>query len=158
MNTAQGDSSRDCSVDRESNMIRFERHLDAAPAQVFEAWTQPEQLACWWDPAGEPLAACEIDLRVGGSFRFVSRGAPEMPFSGVYREVTAPKRLVFEAMGATGRVTLEAVAGGTHMIVEILCPSKDHLEQFVKMGVHKGTSQTLDNLVRYAGEAVSSVG
>ena len=60
-------------------------------------------------------------------------------------------------MGAIGRVTLEPAAGGTDMTVEIQCESKDHLEQFRQDGCARGTSQTLDNLVRYAGEAVSSV-
>ena len=145
-------------VDRQSHTIRFERRLDAPRAEVFEAWTTPAQLACWWDPSGEPLAACEIDLRAGGSFNFVSRGQPDMPFSGVYREISPPRRLVFEAMGATGRVMLEDAAGGTHMVVEIACQSEDHLDQFMKMGVHQGTAQTLDNLVAYARQPVRSAG
>jgi uncharacterized protein YndB with AHSA1/START domain len=144
-------------IDRDSCTIRMERRFGADRAQVFEAWTTPEQVACWWDPAGEPLASCEIDLRIGGSFSFVSRAHPEMPFSGVYREIVRPERLVFEALGSTGRVVLDDAADGTRMIVEIVCASQDHLDQFLKMGVHAGTSKTLDNLVAFIGGSPATV-
>jgi uncharacterized protein YndB with AHSA1/START domain len=106
-------------------------------------------MARWWDAAGEPLAVCEIDLRVGGSFTFISKGHPEMPFTGTYREITPPERLIFDALGAIGRVVLRESAGKTHMSVEIECRSAEHLEQYLKMGVDVGTAQTLDNLVAY---------
>jgi uncharacterized protein YndB with AHSA1/START domain len=138
-------------VDRESFIIRFERLVDADPAEVFDAWTQPEQVTEWWDPDGERLVACSIDLRVGGSFSFVTRQHAQMPFIGVYREIAPPHLLVFEAMGATGRVLLDQAPGGTRMLVEIVCRSKEQFEQLSKMGVAEGTSRTLDNLVAYVG-------
>jgi uncharacterized protein YndB with AHSA1/START domain len=101
----------------------------------------------WWDPAGERLQRCDIDLRVGGGFTLVSRGHADMPFAGTYREISPPARLVFDAMGAEGRVILEPSGTGTAMIVEIACANEAHLQQFVAMGVAAGTSQTLDNLV-----------
>jgi uncharacterized protein YndB with AHSA1/START domain len=105
----------------------------------------------WWDAAGGPLTTCEIDLKPGGAFRFVTKGQPDMPFAGTYREISPPDRLVFEAMGATGRVVFQEAAGKTHMTVEIECQSAEHLDQFLQTGVDVGTSQTLDNLVTYAG-------
>ena len=137
-------------IDRATHTIRLTRVFVASPLQIFEAWTKPEQVTCWWDAASARLTACEIDLRPGGVFRFVTRSQPEMPFTGIYREIKPPHRLVFEAMGATGRVLIQAVADKTHMTVEIECRSADHLDQFLKMGVDVGTSQTLDNLVTYA--------
>jgi uncharacterized protein YndB with AHSA1/START domain len=137
-------------IDRATHTIRMTRVFDASRAQIFEAWTQPEQVTCWWDAASAPLTVCEIDLRPGGAFKFVTQSHPEMPFAGIYREITPPDRLVFEAMGATGRVALEAIAGKTRMTVEIECHSAGHLDQFLKMGVNVGTSETLDNLVTYA--------
>jgi uncharacterized protein YndB with AHSA1/START domain len=137
-------------IDRRAHTIRLTRVFDASRAQIFESWTKPEHVTCWWDAAGEPLAACEIDLRRGGAFKFVTKGHPEMPFAGTYREITPPDRLVFEALGATGRVVLREVAGKTHMTVEIECRSPEQLDQYLKMGVHVGTSQTLDNLAEYA--------
>jgi uncharacterized protein YndB with AHSA1/START domain len=72
-----------------------------------------------------------------------------MPFAGTYGEIAPPSRLVFEALGATGRVTLQEAVGKTHMAVEIECRSAEQLDQYLKMGVDVGTAQTLDNLVAY---------
>ena len=137
-------------IDRVSNTIRMTRVFDAPRAEIFEAWTKPEHVTCWWDAAGEPLTICEIDLRPGGAFKFVTKGQPYMAFTGAYHEIAPPERLVFEANGAMGRVLLQDIAGQTHMAVEIECGSAEQLEQYLKMGVDTGTSQTLDNLVSYA--------
>jgi uncharacterized protein YndB with AHSA1/START domain len=137
-------------VDRDTHAIEVTRILAAPRAQVFEAWTQPEHVRCWWDPEGYPLAECEIDLRPGGAFRFVNRHSPgAYEFAGVYREITPPDRLVFEAMGAIGRVILEEIGGKTHLTVRIECGSASGLDHYLKMGVDAGTAKTLDNLVGY---------
>jgi len=140
-------SSTDLAIDRRTHTIRLIRTFDAPRSEIFEAWTQPDQVACWWDAAGEPLAICEIDLRPGGAFKFVSRRHPDMPFAGTYREISPPDQLIFDAMGAIGRVTLQDISGQTNMVVEIACSSSEQLEHYLKMGVDVGTSQTLDNLV-----------
>ena len=144
-------------IDHSAHTIRMRRVFDASRAQIFEAWTKPEHVTCWWDAAGEPLTSCEIDLRPGGAFKFVTKGHPDMPFAGIYREIAPPDRLVFEALGAAGRVLLRDVAGKTHMLVEIECRSAEHLDQYLKMGVDVGTSQTLDNLVSYARRRLVAV-
>ncbi|KCZ96581.1 hypothetical protein HPO_19168 [Hyphomonas polymorpha PS728] len=136
-------------IDWESHLIRLERGFDARPNQVFEAWTQPEHVARWWDPAGQTLAVCEIDLRPGGAFKFTPKGRSNMPFSGMYLEVAPPQRLTFEALGAIGRVFIDELEHGTRLLVEIQCRSTEHLEQFLLSGIDKGTSVTLDNLVHY---------
>jgi uncharacterized protein YndB with AHSA1/START domain len=137
-------------VDRETHAIVMTRLFAAPREQVFEAWTRPEHVACWWDPAGLPLKECEIDLRPGGAFRFSSQPSPDgSQFAGVYREIAPPDYLVFEAMGAVGRVILKAVGGKTHVTVRIECGSAAQLEQYLKMGVDAGTAKTLDNLVAY---------
>jgi uncharacterized protein YndB with AHSA1/START domain len=147
--TSQTASETDLGIDRASNTIRLTRDFDASRAEIFEAWTMPEHLACWWDAAGGRLAICEIDLRPGGAFKFVTKSHPDMPFIGVYREIAPPDRLVFEAIGSTGRVLLREADGKTRMTVEIECRSEEQLDQFLKMGVNVGTGQTLDNLVAY---------
>lgn len=134
-------------LDEAAHTIRFTRRISAAPAQVFAAWTQPEQVSVWWDPDGEPLLRCDIDLRVGGGFSFVNRSHPDAALSGTYREITPPGRIVFEAMGAEGRVVMEAAGDGTTMTVEIVCANEAQLQQFVSMGIAAGTSRTMDNLV-----------
>jgi uncharacterized protein YndB with AHSA1/START domain len=146
----QATAKTDLEIDRGTHTIRLTRLFDAPRAEIFEAWTTPEHVTCWWDAAGEKLSVCEIDLRPGGAFKFVTKGHPEMPFAGTYREIAPPDRLVFEALGATGRMVLRDVAGRTHMTVEIECRSAEQLAQYLQMGVDVGTSQTLDNLVAYA--------
>jgi uncharacterized protein YndB with AHSA1/START domain len=137
-------------VDRDTHAIVLTRMLVAPREQVFEAWTRPEHVTRWWDPNGHPLTKCEIDLRPGGAFRFVSRHSPNShEFTGVYREIAPPDRLVFEAMGAIGRVILEEIGGKTHLTVRIECGSATQLEQYLKMGIDAGTARTLDNLVAY---------
>jgi uncharacterized protein YndB with AHSA1/START domain len=147
MTAAQPNEARGFTIDHVANTVRFERRVAADRMRVFEAWTDADQVAEWWDPDGERLVTCEIDLRVGGSFSFATRQHSAMPFAGIYREIAPPGRLVFEAMGATGRVILEDVGGATQMTVEIVCQSASQLEQFAKMGVATGTARTLDNLV-----------
>lgn len=127
--------------------IAFERRLRASREEVFDAWTRPDEIAAWWDPTGARLTKCEIDLRVGGAFVFENAGHHGPPFAGFYRVIDRPEKLVFEALGSVGTVTLRAEGGMTHMLVEIRCASAEHLQQFVKMGVHTGTEQTLNNLV-----------
>jgi uncharacterized protein YndB with AHSA1/START domain len=140
-------------VDLSTHTIMLTRNFTAPRERVFEAWTRPEHIAVWWDPAKVRLAECEIDLRPGGAFKFVMRGSQGIPpFTGVYREIAPPDHLVFEAMGSIGRVVLRDTDGETRMTVTIECQSAEQLDQFVKMGVDVGTAQTLDNLVAYMGE------
>ena len=80
-----------------------------------------------------------------------------MTFAGVYREIAPPGRLIFEALGATGRVTLQEADGKTHMTVEIECQSNDQLDQFIKMGIDVGTAQTLDNLIAYSRRRAAAI-
>jgi uncharacterized protein YndB with AHSA1/START domain len=155
MTAAQTNKPKGFTVENDTHTIRFERRVAADRARVFKAWTEPEQVAEWWDPDGERLVACDIDLRVGGSFSFATRQHSAMPFAGVYREIAPPERLVFESMGATGRVTLRDLGGSTHMTVEIVCQSAAQLEQFASMGVAVGTARTMDNLVVYLQHADS---
>ncbi|CAN5910492.1 SRPBCC family protein [soil metagenome] len=138
------------SIDRTTFTITFHRAFKAAREDVFEAWTQPDQIAQWWDPSGTPLIECAIDLRPGGAFKFVNKdSAHSPPFAGIYRAIEAPSLLVFDAMGSVGTVRLEADRGTTNMTVTIRCASAEHLEQFVKLGVDAGTDRTLDNLVAF---------
>lgn len=139
-------------VDRATFTITFERSLAASREQAFDAWTKPEQVTEWWDPTGNPLVECTIDLRPGGAFKFVN-GGHSPPFAGAYRVVERPGKLVFDALGALGTVHFESRGAKTHMTVAIRCASAEHLEQFVKLGVDAGTNQTLDNLVSYLQKA-----
>ena len=113
------------------------RAFDAPPQIVFEAWTTPALVMMWWAPAsfGITFVSCEMDVRTGGSYRFVfghpAADAP-MAFHGRYIEATSPSRLVWtneeEAEGAVTTVTFEARVGGKQVVVRDLYPSKDALD------------------------------
>ena len=81
--------------DREIVMTRV---FDAPRSLVFDAWTKPELVQRWLlGPEGWSMPVCEIDLRVGGRYRYVwrrDRDGNEMGMGGVFREIVAPERLV----------------------------------------------------------------
>jgi len=81
-------------ADRELVVTRV---IDAPRRLVFRAWTQPEHIARWWGPQGYTTIHCEMDIRVGGAYRFGMRSpqGTEHWKRGVYREIVEPERLVF---------------------------------------------------------------
>ena len=76
--------------------IAMTRAFDAPRALVWEMFTRPEHVRQWWGCKHLEVTTCEIDLRVGGAYRYVGRmpGGHDVPFRGVYREIAAPERLV----------------------------------------------------------------
>ena len=125
-------------VERKSDReLVVTRSFAAPPHIVFEAWTTPELVMTWWAPAsfGITFVSCEMDVRTGGSYRFVfSHPAADAPmaFHGRYIDATPPNRLVWtneeEAEGAITTATFEARDGGTRVVVHDLYPSKDALD------------------------------
>ena len=110
------------------------RTFDGPARIVFEAWTKPELFRRWWVPKsmGMALRSCEMDVRVGGTYRleFEPDG---MAFFGTYHEVTPHSRLVWtnEEGGAGGpvtTVTFEEQRGKTLLVMHELHASKEALE------------------------------
>jgi uncharacterized protein YndB with AHSA1/START domain len=103
---------------------------------VFEAWTKPELMKRWWVPKsmGIPLLSCEMDVRVGGTYRFVFGPDASEPvaFFGRYTEVTPYSRLVWTNEesddGAVTTVTFEEQEGKTLLAMHELYPSKEALD------------------------------
>src|SRR3954451_6070705 len=88
------------------------RLLDAPRHLVFEAMSKPEHVKQWWGRLGEgySVPVCEIDLRVGGAWRFVNRHPKgEAAFYGEYREITVPSRVVFTEIFADFPDTVSVV-------------------------------------------------
>jgi len=138
-----------------SRKIVLTRIIGAPRAQVYEAWTRPEHVTRWWDPAGKPLAACVIDLRPGGAFRFVNdRSTGRESFEGIYRELVPPGRIVFDSNGLICTVIFTEDGKQTRLVVSIECKSEAERDQLLKMGIAAGTARTLDNLVGYITETV----
>ena len=95
-------------TDRE---IHIERVFEAPRDRVFAAFTDPELIPAWWGPRDTTTVVDQMDVRAGGSWRFVIRNVDgsETGFRGTYREVTPPERIVqtFEWEGMPGHVSVE---------------------------------------------------
>jgi uncharacterized protein YndB with AHSA1/START domain len=77
--------------------VTLTRVFNAPRALVWKAWTDAKMMAQWFGPRGFTNPVCELDVRVGGSLYIVMRGPDrnDYPMKGVFREVSAPERLVF---------------------------------------------------------------
>ena len=135
---------------------------------VFEAWTTPELFKRWWVPksTGMSLLSCEMDVRVGGTYRLVFRhpAFPEpMAFFGRYLEVTPHSRLVWTndeggEDGAVTTVTFEERGGKTLVVVRDLYPSKKALDEAIASGSTGGFSETFEQLQELLDTLGASVG
>jgi uncharacterized protein YndB with AHSA1/START domain len=137
---ARGESEPVLTKNRTTVERRSERELVVTrtfngPARiVFKAWTTPELFRQWWLPKsmGMVLRSCEMDVRVGGTYRleFEPDG---MAFFGTYREVTPPSRLVWTNEeggegGSVTTVTFEDKGGQTLLVLHELYSSKEALD------------------------------
>lgn len=83
--------------------VSFDRVYDAPVAQVWKAWTQPDQLKQWWGPNGVTIPKCEVELRVGGKFYIVMEAGEAM---GPYKGTTWPMLGSFTVVEPNARLTL----------------------------------------------------
>jgi uncharacterized protein YndB with AHSA1/START domain len=80
----------------DDRMLRMTRVFDAPRERVFAAWTDPEQFAEWFGPEGVTTIDCALDVRAGGTWRLLGRGAERRhAVSGKYLDVAPPERLRF---------------------------------------------------------------
>ena len=142
-------------VERKSDReIVVTRMVDAPARLVYEAWTKAELFRRWWVPRsyGMNLAACDLDVRVGGQYRlaFLHEGTT-MEFFGTYLEVDPPSRLVWTNEEDGGQtittVTFDEIDGKTRLTVSNLYPSKDALEADGSTGALPETLDQLDELL-----------
>ena len=77
--------------------VQVSRRIPAAAAELFRAWTEPDQLRRWSCPEGAEVSEATVDLRVGGRYRIRMTGSAGGVFtvSGAYREIDPPRRLVY---------------------------------------------------------------
>lgn len=83
--------------------VSFDRVYDAPVAQVWKAWTQPDQLKQWWGPNGVTIPKCEVELRVGGKFYIVMEAGEAM---GPYKGTLWPMLGNFTVVEPNARLTL----------------------------------------------------
>lgn len=140
--------------DREIVMTRV---FDAPRRLVFDAFTKPELLKRWLTGTpGWTLAVCEIDLRVGGSFRYLWRGpaGEEMGMRGAFREITPPDRIVstekFDQAWypgeAVGTVVFTEQGGKTTLTQTIVYQSREAREIVLKSPMEGGVSMSYNQL------------
>lgn len=131
------------------------RVLDAPRRLVFDALTKPDLLRRWYGPRGWTLVVCEIDLRVGGAFRYVSRrpNGKEIGQRGVYREVVAPDRLVnteswedWDAGETLVTTVLVEQDGQTTLTSTLMFPSLAVRDTILKSGLEGSAGELYDRL------------
>jgi len=135
------------------------RSFDAPRELVFEAWTRPEHVRRWWGGCNEmAMTVCEIDLRVGGAWRYVLRtpDGQEHGFGGVYREIVPPARLVYTMIydpypdnGALTTVLFEDRDGRTHITETVRHQTTEARDAHFKSGVEAGAHETYTRLENY---------
>lgn len=134
------------------------RAFSAPRKLIFDAHTRPEHVTQWMlGPDGWTMPVCEIDLRVGGAWRFVWRKSDgsEMEMRGEYREIKAPERLVHtELWGAdwpesTNTLVLTEESGKTTLVCTVRYQSKEIREKALETGMQEGWSQSYDRLDEY---------
>ncbi len=137
--------------------IVMTRVFDAPRSLVFEAYTKPELLKRWmFGPDGWSLAVCEIDLKVGGKYRYVWRHADgsEMGMGGVYREIVPPERVVCTELfdedwtggEALGTIVLTEKDGKTTLTQTMRYASKEARDNVLKSGMEQGLGASYDRL------------
>lgn len=135
--------------------IVLRRVFDAPRRLVFDALTRPDLIRRWHGPRAWSLVVCEVDLRVGGAWRFVSRGpdGAEMGMSGVYRAVEAPARLVHtetfdgsDAGEAEVTTVLAEQDGRTTMTVTVHYPSRQVRDAVVATNMEAGVGESYDRM------------
>ncbi|MEA2734033.1 MAG: hypothetical protein QOE14_484 [Humisphaera sp.] len=134
------------------------RTFDAPRKMVFDAFTKPELLKRWLlGPPGWSMPVCDVDLRVGGAYRYVWRkdsDGTEMGMGGVYREIIAPDRFVatekFDQAWypgeAIGTLVLVEQGGKTTATQTMLYASRDAREAVMKSGMEQGVAASYDRL------------
>jgi len=129
--------------------IVITRAFDAPRQLVWDAHTKPELVRRWLlGPEGWTMPVCEIDLRVGGKYRYVWRHAQkgDMGMGGVFREIAQPERLVatekFDESWYPGEAIDASVftesGGKTTLTLTVTYQSKEAREMALKSGMEKG--------------------
>ena len=150
--TSSGRATVELKGDRE---ILITREFDAPAAQVYRARTDPDLVPRWWTARRGTMDVCEIDLRVGGAWRYVmtAEGGFEVGFHGEYREIVPGDRLVhtevYEGMpdaAALDTITFEERDGRTLVTMLVTHELPEHRDAHIASGMEHGLQDALDLL------------
>ena len=142
--------------------ILITRELDAPKHLVYEAWTTPELVKRWWSAKFGEVTVCEIDLRVGGAWRYVmvTEDGTEVGFHGEFREIVPNERIVSteayegipnaDAHASVNTLTLTEANGRTTLTILVQHASKEDRDAHIESGMEVGLQIALDLLEEVA--------
>ena len=146
----------------EDKQILITREFDAPKELVYKAWTTPELVKRWWNAKRGEVTVAEIDLRVGGRWRYVmlAEGGFEVAFHGEYREIVPNERLVStevyegipdaEENAALDTLTLTEVDGRTTLSILVEHKTKEGRDAHIESGMEAGMQDAMDLLEEVA--------
>jgi uncharacterized protein YndB with AHSA1/START domain len=154
MNTPRGNTGTINVTTPSEREITMTRRLRCSASHlVFDALTKPELVRRWLlGPEGWTMPVCEIDLRVGGAWRYVWRNADgrEFGMGGVYREIAAPDRIVhterFEDGESLVTTLFNEQAGRTTLTMTMLFATQEARDEALKSGMADGVAVSYDRL------------
>lgn len=141
------------------DQILITREFNAPKHLVYKAYTTPELVRRWWAGERGEVTSCEIDLRVGGIWRYVmiAHGEFEVAFHGEYREIVPYERIVttevFEGMPdaeAVDHVTFTEEDGRTTLTMLVQHSSKEDRDAHINSGMEGGMQESMDRLEQVA--------
>jgi uncharacterized protein YndB with AHSA1/START domain len=143
------------------DQILITREFDAPKHLVYKAYTTPELVRQWWSGKRGEMTSCEIDLRVGGTWRYtmIAHGSFEVAFHGEYREIVPNERIVttevFEGVPETGDpplniVTFTETDGRTTLDLLVQCPDRETRDAIIGSGMEGGMQEGMDLLEQLA--------
>jgi len=144
------------------DQILITREFDAPKQLVYKAYTTPELVKRWWSGQRGAVTLAEIDLRVGGSWRYVMTSSEgfEVAFHGEYQEIVPDERLVSteiyeipdqgDSPPTVNTATFTEADGRTTLEVLVQCPSKELRDTIIESGMESGMQESMDALERLA--------
>ena len=139
--------------------ILITRLFDAPKHLVYKAWTTPELVKRWWSANRGEVTVAEVDLRVGGTWRWVmvTNGGFEVAFHGEYRELIPNERIVstevYEGMPdaeAVNTITFTEKDGRTTLTTLVQHQSQEHRDAHINYGMEGGMQEAMDHLEQVA--------
>ncbi|MEA2628676.1 MAG: hypothetical protein QOJ10_1136 [Chloroflexota bacterium] len=139
--------------------ILIKREFDAPRHLVYRAYTTPELIKRWWSGDRGKVTSAEVDLRVGGKWRYVmmANAGFEVAFHGEYREIVPNERLVttevFEGMPdgeALDTATFTEVAGRTMLTLLMELANRADRDAVINSGMEAGMQEAMDHLEEIA--------
>jgi uncharacterized protein YndB with AHSA1/START domain len=154
--TSQQQSTATATITTPSDReILCERVFDAPRDRVYAAYTDPALIPEWWGPRSMTTSVDVMDVRAGGSWRFVMHGSDgsETGFRGTYREVTPPERIVqtFEWEGMPGHVSVETaefedLGDRTRVVTTSIFHTTEERDGMLNSGMEGGLNETYQRM------------